>query len=155
MVQGEDVGPFGVIVRDRSGPGNDWDGQRFWGVLVERSAGSSAVSAAARLWSLSAAIVGKGTTLEPPPPPAPAGAPGGVLDDVRSETSIWPTAGSRSSLVLRRAFIFQSIPHLKGVGPHGYGSRHEAGSCVQESVSAPSPFRSPSPSRPYLAGRVS
>ena len=75
MVQGEDVGPFGVIVRDRSGPGNDWDGQRFWGVLVERSAGSSAVSAAARLWSLSAAIVGKGTTLEPPPPPrrAPPG----------------------------------------------------------------------------------
>jgi len=78
MVQGEDVGPFGVIVRDRSGPGNDWDGQRFWGVLVERSAGSSAVSAAARLWSLSAAIVGKGTTLEPPPPP-PRRAPPGVF----------------------------------------------------------------------------
>jgi len=92
--------------------------------------------------------------LRTPPPPRRV-SPGGVLDDVPSETSIWPTAGARSSLVLRRAFIFQSIPHLKGVGLHGYGSRHEAGSCVQESVSAPSPIRSPSPSRPYLAGRVS
>jgi len=75
MVQGEDVGPFGVIVRDRSGPGNDWDGQRFWGVLVERSAGSSAVISCRALFVVVGAIVGKRTTLAPLPPPrrAPPG----------------------------------------------------------------------------------
>lgn len=62
MVQGEDVGPFGVIVRDRSGP------ELGWAAFLGRTSGKigwikRGISCRALLVVVGA-IVGKRTTLD-------------------------------------------------------------------------------------------